>query len=710
MQTRPFGSSGIEASVIGLGTWAIGGWMWGGADERDSIAAIQAVHRRGRDAHRHRSRVRVRTLRGGRRQGHRRAAGRGRPVHEMRPRVGYRPRRALLRRRGSRRPSLPGPRLDRARGRGQPASPGHRRHRHLRHALAGPHDAHRGDHGSARGPQGGRQDPRPSPPATSPRPTSAEYLEHGRLDGIQERYNALDRELEDELVPLCLEHGVSIMSYSSLALGILSGKVAPERVFEGDDQRGTNPRFSAGEPCQGRRDAAPARSTLRRAWRHDGAARHRLDARPTRHHLRPLRRPHAGAGRGERQGRDRCSSRRRPSPPSTPSSTRTCPTWPEADAAEALTDRRPTAAAGWHPMTERIAPRRRALGAAPDVLIVGGGINGAGLFRELALQGVRVTLVEKGDFCSGSSAAPSRMIHGGLRYLEYGETKLVRESLRERDALLRNAPHYVRPIETVMPLYSWLKGLRLRDPEVLPRQGSPIAARRPRRHDRADLLRPVHARPAAWSPSAPSRRGAKTLADAAGPRSAGRRIGHLLGRLDQLSRAARAGADPGWRGGIGRGHRPELRLARGADGRRRGRRARRAQRRRRPRCIPGCWSMPPAAGSTSPTRRWVPRPAASTASRAATWSSMTRTCWQTSTAAWCTSRTRTSASASSSPGRARCWRAPPRCPSRTRTRRSARPRRPRYILDSLTRALPGSIGGSGRDRVDVLRRQAAPGR
>ena len=72
----------------------------------------------------------------------------------------------------------------------------------------------------------------------------AEYLEQGRLDGIQERYNALDRELEAELIPLCLERGVSIMSYSSLAMGILSGKVAPERVFEGDDQRGTNPRFS----------------------------------------------------------------------------------------------------------------------------------------------------------------------------------------------------------------------------------------------------------------------------------------------------------------------------------------------------------------------------------------------------------------------------------------------------------------------------------
>ncbi|WP_333696480.1 FAD-dependent oxidoreductase, partial [Phaeobacter italicus] len=76
-----------------------------------------------------------------------------------------------------------------------------------------------------------------------------------------------------------------------------------------------------------------------------------------------------------------------------------------------------------------------------DVLVIGGGINGLGVYRDLSLQGLRVLLVEKHDFCSGCSAAPSRMIHGGLRYLENGEFDLVRESLAERDALLRNAPH-----------------------------------------------------------------------------------------------------------------------------------------------------------------------------------------------------------------------------------------------------------------------------
>jgi glycerol-3-phosphate dehydrogenase len=94
-----------------------------------------------------------------------------------------------------------------------------------------------------------------------------------------------------------------------------------------------------------------------------------------------------------------------------------------------------------------------------DVIVVGGGINGTGVFRELALQGLRVLLVERLDFCSGCSSAPSRMIHGGLRYLENGEFDLVRESLRERDALLRNAPHLVKPLPTTIPILSTFSGL-----------------------------------------------------------------------------------------------------------------------------------------------------------------------------------------------------------------------------------------------------------
>nr|WP_298681629.1 glycerol-3-phosphate dehydrogenase/oxidase [uncultured Dongia sp.] len=93
-----------------------------------------------------------------------------------------------------------------------------------------------------------------------------------------------------------------------------------------------------------------------------------------------------------------------------------------------------------------------------DAIVVGGGINGIGVFRELALQGLSVLLVERDDFCSGCSAAPSRMIHGGLRYLENGEFGLVRESLRERDALLVNAPHMVRPLPTTIPIKSIFSG------------------------------------------------------------------------------------------------------------------------------------------------------------------------------------------------------------------------------------------------------------
>jgi len=94
-----------------------------------------------------------------------------------------------------------------------------------------------------------------------------------------------------------------------------------------------------------------------------------------------------------------------------------------------------------------------------SVLIVGGGINGAGLFRELALQGVDVLLAEKSDFCSGASAAATRVIHGGLRYLENGELRLVRESLRERNRLLANAPHYVKPLAITLPIFHLTTGM-----------------------------------------------------------------------------------------------------------------------------------------------------------------------------------------------------------------------------------------------------------
>ena len=94
-----------------------------------------------------------------------------------------------------------------------------------------------------------------------------------------------------------------------------------------------------------------------------------------------------------------------------------------------------------------------------SVLVIGGGINGVGVFRDLALQGVDVLLVDKGDFCSGVSMASSHMLHGGIRYLENGEFRLVREALHERNRLLINAPHLAKPLPTTIPIFKTFSGL-----------------------------------------------------------------------------------------------------------------------------------------------------------------------------------------------------------------------------------------------------------
>src|SRR2546422_11303989 len=79
-------------------------------------------------------------------------------------------------------------------------------------------------------------------------------------------------------------------------------------------------------------------------------------------------------------------------------------------------------------------------------LVIGGGITGAGIARDAALRGIRTALVDKGDFGGGTSSHSSRLIHGGLRYLEQGAFRLVREASRERRVLLTIAPHLVRPL------------------------------------------------------------------------------------------------------------------------------------------------------------------------------------------------------------------------------------------------------------------------
>ncbi len=86
-----------------------------------------------------------------------------------------------------------------------------------------------------------------------------------------------------------------------------------------------------------------------------------------------------------------------------------------------------------------------------DLAIVGGGINGSGIARDAAGRGLRVLLVEQDDLASGTSSASTKLIHGGLRYLEHGWFRLVREALIEREVMLRMAPHLIRPIRFVLP-------------------------------------------------------------------------------------------------------------------------------------------------------------------------------------------------------------------------------------------------------------------
>jgi glycerol-3-phosphate dehydrogenase len=94
-----------------------------------------------------------------------------------------------------------------------------------------------------------------------------------------------------------------------------------------------------------------------------------------------------------------------------------------------------------------------------SVLIVGAGINGIGTYRDLTLNGVDTLLIDRGDFCSGASAASSHMAHGGIRYLENGEFRLVREAVRERNRMIQNAPHIVSPLPTAIPMFKYFSGL-----------------------------------------------------------------------------------------------------------------------------------------------------------------------------------------------------------------------------------------------------------
>src|SRR5438477_12907062 len=103
-------------------------------------------------------------------------------------------------------------------------------------------------------------------------------------------------------------------------------------------------------------------------------------------------------------------------------------------------------------MTLATKPRGPLDGQHFHVAVIGGGINGVAVARECARAGKRTLLVEQNDFSSGTTSRSTRIIHGGLRYLEHGELGLVAESLRERRRLLRTRPHLVRPRQFLLAL------------------------------------------------------------------------------------------------------------------------------------------------------------------------------------------------------------------------------------------------------------------
>src|SRR5947209_4052977 len=106
-----------------------------------------------------------------------------------------------------------------------------------------------------------------------------------------------------------------------------------------------------------------------------------------------------------------------------------------------------------HRLTMHRAISRDIPATPVDLIVIGAGINGCGIARDASLRGLRVVLIDKDDIAAATTGSSTRLIHGGLRYLEHLEVSLVRESLRERERLLRIAPHLVHPLSFFIPIY-----------------------------------------------------------------------------------------------------------------------------------------------------------------------------------------------------------------------------------------------------------------
>src|SRR5205085_4422321 len=111
----------------------------------------------------------------------------------------------------------------------------------------------------------------------------------------------------------------------------------------------------------------------------------------------------------------------------------------------------------WHVRSARVFRESTAPMADFDLAIIGGGINGAGIARDAAGRGLSVLLIEQNDLASGTSSKSTKLIHGGLRYLEFYAFRLVREALTEREALIRMAPHLTKPLRFVLPHHAGLR-------------------------------------------------------------------------------------------------------------------------------------------------------------------------------------------------------------------------------------------------------------
>ncbi len=243
MLTREIGTSGIQASVIGLGTWAIGGWMWGGTDEAKSIAAIQASVDAGvslidtapaygqgvaedivgKALKGRRDKVVLATKCGlvwHTQKGNHFFDYDGKPVHRYlgKDAIIYEVEQSLTR--------LGTDYIDHYITHWQdPTTP-----------IADTMEALETLKQQGKIRSIGASN-------TSVDEVKA-YVAAGQLDAVQEEYSMVKRDIEGTLLPVCRENGVSVLSYSSLALGLLSGKIGSDREFTGDDQRKDNPRFS----------------------------------------------------------------------------------------------------------------------------------------------------------------------------------------------------------------------------------------------------------------------------------------------------------------------------------------------------------------------------------------------------------------------------------------------------------------------------------